>query len=714
MPSVHNWRAPSSTAVIEDSALDVGSSEAVVGDGQNASIDSVAPSTAHRVASSLAALGLLGPAFAIWSGIIDLPWAGVVAVVSSLGAMVLLAGAASCRRRRTLVRIDVALLVLALAALGAWSAVQLRTYPTYGTDEAAYVQYAAQLWLHGADPYKANLLRALNIFGVPIQYATYTLSGGISSALGYPAFAVVFTAPFVLMTHGVQSVIIADVIAMAIGMVTVFCVLPRQWRALAVVVVLDYPILFGYTVSGSLAIFLLPLLALAAWRWTEVGRGGRLRARGWVNSAAMGLAISVQQIAWFVGPFVVVGIFIARRREVGTRGALRVVTRYCAVAAAAFVAVNAPFILSGPVAFLRGIMVPLTQHAIPYGQGLIDLADFAGIGGGSLHLYTDGAMLGMIGLLVVFAWRFDVLWRAAFILPSLAMWFPSRSLAEYWMTLVAVWVVSIVAANPPLQGGNPARSGHRPPFWAVSFALLPALAVLGLAVASPSPLSLQILRVRTNGQMGKVWSADVRVVNHSDRSLVPHYAIDSVGQMTSFWQLVKGPARIPAHRSAEVTLDAPNVGSMPGIVTRFQMEAVTASPETVSVGSRYTAEPYTLQMASNYFAPQKLGEPLRIRVQLESQFGAAAHVAGVRVQLGQVVYAQDGLLGGTASIDGRPEGKSPVSSPTNGGGVATFTVTGRQASAEPDYFQAWIAPESNPRRPPSGYSQVVSVRFVRP
>jgi len=44
-------------------------------------------------------------------------------------------------------------------------------------------------------------------------------------------------------------------------------------------------------------------------------------------------------------------------------------------------AVNLPFILWAPGAWLSGTFSPVLQHAIPYGQGFIDAAMFFNLGG---------------------------------------------------------------------------------------------------------------------------------------------------------------------------------------------------------------------------------------------------------------------------------------------------------------------------------------------
>ena len=63
-------------------------------------------------------------------------------------------------------------------ALPPWAAQKLNGAAGYGTDEASFEQGAANLLVHGHDPYGANLLPTLAQFSTPTKYMTYTMTGG--------------------------------------------------------------------------------------------------------------------------------------------------------------------------------------------------------------------------------------------------------------------------------------------------------------------------------------------------------------------------------------------------------------------------------------------------------------------------------------------------------------------------------------------------------
>ena len=673
----------------------------------------------HRILSMLAAIGLFGAAFATWGAVVQIPIAGVASVVGFAAILIAVLVAAVCRTEQALQRLDILVLALAALLLAAWSVSQLYFSPAYGTDEAAFEQYAAQLLLHGHDPYIHSMLPALTEFRVPIQYATYTLSGTVSSVFSYPALSFLLAVPAIELTHGVQAIIAANVVFLAIEMVLLFALLPRRYRALATLVVVGLPILFGYTVAGINDTLLAPFLIFVAYRWTDVGRRGKLGPTGVANAICLGLAISIQQLAWFIAPFVVLGMWRMQRSTLGRRGTFLVVGRYLGLVAGTFLLINLPFILWHPKAWLEGVLTPLTQHAIPYGQGLVDLTVFFRFGGGNLSAYSYASFAIFAAFIFIYLLYFSSLWRATFVLPCVVLFFPTRSLAEYFTTLIAVWTISFANAGSgpgsTVRGDLAVRthrhSTARRRRWMASLGVgtfLPAAVFLVIAVATPAPLVLQIRSVVTNGQLQGVWQMTVQTRNRSGNTLVPHFAANYVGQMTSFWHVTAGPAQLRPGQTATYTLVAPNVGSMPGITEPFVLQAVTAAPETISSTALYTPQFSDCYITPSYVNKvELLGRTVILQVELRSPYGAEIRRSGVRVALGQLIYAQDALIPAEATINGAPEGQSPVLAVTDSDGLATFRVRDAYVQGgNPVYFQAYVDPSAGY---PYGYSEIVSV-----
>jgi uncharacterized membrane protein len=667
----------------------------------------------------LAAIGLMGAAFATWSTAVQLPLTGLVAAVGFIVAMTIVAFALTTTSARRLAHLDIAVLGMATLILAGWAMSTLYFQPGYGTDEAAFTQLAAHLMVHGHDPYGANLLPALTQFRVPIQYATYTLNGHVVSTYGYPSLPILFTALFLPVTHGVQTAIVAEVVALLGGMTIMFLILPKSWRALAPLTVVGLPLLFGYSVSGVTAILMATLLIVVANRWSSTGVNGRLGTGGLLRAGCLGLAISTQQLAWFIVPFVIIGIYLARRNQLGSRSAAKLAGRFAAVALIVFFAVNAPFLIWSPSAWLQGILDPLTQNAIPYGQGLVDASLFFHRGGGDLSLYTFAGAVLYLCLLCAFVVRFDRLGRAAFVLPSIAFFLPTRSLAEYFMTLPAVWIVSLVTTKSvefrrarvhrqPAHGARNTRSLRKILPIALVGALAAVTATLAIgALAIPQPFRMKILNVETNGQLEGVWRVNVTLTNQSSHRLAPHFATNTVGQASTYWNVVKGPASLASHASAKYSLVAPNRGSMPGITTPFLLDAYTDNPNTISTSNLYTPEAYSTVLSPSY-VDQILhpGQATIIRAELRNPFGGQVAKAGVRVALGQIIYGQNSLIPSEAIINSAPVGQTPVTAKTNAQGIATFRLVDNEPQGQPVYFQSWVDPKGSF---PYGYSDIVSV-----
>lgn len=666
---------------------------------------------AHRLLSLLALLSLFGIAFSAWGAPVQVPVTGVLVAIIYGAGLVLVVGVMSAQDSRTLGRLDLAVCGLALIALSGQALTNLYMNPGYGTDEAAFQQAAAVLLLHGHDPYGANLIGALSQYRVPIQYATSLLNGRTVSTFGYPSLPILVAALAVLITGGTQAVPVSDVVLLMFTTVAVFFMLPVNRRPVAILTCVGLPILFGFAASGVNAIICMALLSVAAYKWSSVGATGRLTRSNLLSAIALGLAVATQQIAWFIAPFLIVSIFLLRSEELGNRQAAKLTARYCGWVAAAFLTVNVPFIAWSFKAWLSSVAAPVTQHAIPYGQGLIDLTLFFHIGGGDIKAYETSAALLYVALLALFVLNFRTLARACFALPLIPFFYSSRSLAEYFMTPIAVLVVSLITVSP--ESVSAVSPLHLPSILAgrrrlVSAALFaPAFVLLSLALASPGPLVITVTNMNTTGQLESVWKMSVRVHNRSSLSLQPHFATNSVGQASTFWNILSGPHALAPHATGNYVLYAPNVGSMPSITSALTLEAFTATPETFSSTSAVTPSPYAATLIPGYEnGIVAAGKGVTLTVQLRSPLGANVHKAGVRVALGQLIYAQSGLIFGQARINHTPEGQSPVYERTNQLGQAVFDITDSDPQRYPIEFQAWLQAINGY---PFGYSELVSV-----
>lgn len=605
-------------------------------------------------------------------------------------------------------QVDVAVLVAVVVALALWTYFQVYLAPDYGTDEIAFDQYAAQLALHGINPYLHSMADAFPLFHVSPNGYTFLLNGQPVTSLSYPALA--FEAYLPLLVFGIttQAAVWVDVAAWAIGAVVLYMVLPRKLAPLAAVVV-SLDVFTGYAVGGVTDFLFVPLLIGAAAGWDRFAwtRG----PAAWRGPILMGLAMAVKQTPWLIVPFVVAGIVLESRRLHGWVHGIRDGLRYAGIAVAAFLLPNLPYVVESPAAWLRGILTPVMAQTVPAGQGLISLSLSLSAGGGSLHDYTDAAIVVFVSILACYLTTYPVLKSATFIFPSLVLFFSSRSFGSYLVMLIPAAIVGAATIQRP-QFTACWRNWKWVAFGA---GMSCALAVIA-ALTSPSPLAMVIRSVHTTGQLATVDQLTVTVTNNSARRVRPAFTIEDGLSMTAFWRRVRGPAVLRAHQWANYTIQAPSYFAMPSIGSGFQVLAFTHAPPTVSRSEAYVASLWRVVLRpATINQPVPQGRVISVQAEIVNRLDEPVHVANVPVYLGQVIYSQGGTDFSQAVINNSAIGATPVQALTNPQGVATFAVRVPSnqvlTSHDPSYFEANLVKPSSGY--PYGYSPILAVRFSR-
>jgi uncharacterized membrane protein len=316
--------------------------------------------------------------------------------------------------RRRLRQIDLVVLVAAIAGLTLWSYFQVYSAPDYGTDEIAFDQYAAQLALHGINPYLHSMAAAFPLFHVSPNGYTFMLNGQPITTLSYPALAFEEYLPLLKLGIATQAAGWTDVAAWALGAAVLYAVLPRRLAPLAAVVV-SLDVFTGYAVGGVTDFLFIPLLIGAAAGWDRFAwtRG----PAAWRGPILMWLAMAVKQTPWLIVPFVVGGIVLESRRLQDWNQGLRDGLRYLGIAGLAFLIPNLPYLLNSPHAWLNGILTPITAPTVPASQGLIGLSLSPPLGGGSLSGYTAAALIVFVALLACYLTTYPALKPVAFPTP---------------------------------------------------------------------------------------------------------------------------------------------------------------------------------------------------------------------------------------------------------------------------------------------------------
>lgn len=667
---------------------------------------------------SVAGLTLIVWSLRLYGYVDTYPAISAVSVVLGLWGLGTVGAAWLPRRASVAVRraLAAATLLLAVVGLAIWSFLQVTVAPAYGTDEMAFDQYAARLLAHGANPYVHSMAAAFSMFHVSPDGYTFLLNGHPVTALSYPALSFLVYVPFLLLGWSTQLAVAVNVMAWVLGTVLAFVLLPRPLRPLAIVVG-SFSVYVGYAVGGVTDALFVPLLVGAVYQWDRFARTSGWRA--WRGPVLLGLAMAVKQTPWLVLPFLVMGIALDAATHHGRwASGVRTGSRYLAIALGTFLVVNLPFIAWSPHAWLTGVLTPITANAVPAGQGLVELSLFLGIGGGSLTAYTLALGIAFLALFATYVAFYPRLRAWAVLLPSVILFFSSRSFGSYLVTLLpAVLVAAFTVAHAPSGDGGWAdllprlsKRIRRVRTWVVGIGAAATLAAIALVLTSRPPLTVRITSVRTTGQLATVVRVGVSVTNRSSHAVRPTFSVESGGDLTAFWLRDRGPRRLAPGATARYTLLAPNFFAQPPITGGFQVVAFTQHPGTVSQSAAYTPTTWHVSLSPDAVSRVvPLDQPLVVHAQVLDRLDRPVDRSGVPIYLGQVIYDQQGLKFGQAIINGGQVGQTPVVAYTNAEGMATFTIRGTHASLDPVSFEANLV--NSGQFYPYGYSSILPVRF---
>jgi len=508
----------------------------------------------------------------------------VAGIISLCYAGILVAGvlALTTRTRRALTRVDAGVLVLAvvLVLCGYW-------LNHAGTDEGVLTAQAANQILHGHPVYGQPWPWLFDSSSVGI---TKTMAGGADYTYGYPPLTALLAAPVHAVVHSTAAATLVTTGALLAGAVLLWLLLPAPWRSAATAVCLGFGFLPGYAYSGYPAVLALVLLIPVVVRWPDTGAGGRLGLPGVLQALCLGAACATQQLAWFLTPFLLVGLYAVRRGDLGPRLALGVVARYTGTAALTWAAINAYFAAEDFSSWLHGLLLPITQKAILHGQGLMGISYYFTAGSRHLDYYSYGSLLLLFGLLAATLLFVRRLGPAITVLPWLSFYLATRSQDGYFLMMTPLWLAAAatVPASALASAWQP-RIPHltaRPARAVLAAGLLaPAVVCVTIAAASPPPLRMNVTAdiVERSGHRD-ITQLVARVVNTTGNRLTPHFA-SRLGQGASdWWTASGGPESLAPHASATYVVKPPGgVRRVPGgSHPRFFLIAVTGTPMTIT------------------------------------------------------------------------------------------------------------------------------------
>jgi hypothetical protein len=281
----------------------------------------------------------------------------------------------------------------------------------YHNDAIALDECAARLVLDGKDPYasldiftcyaplaigadRTTPLRRGAFADVPVYPtddqldATWALRERDGASVefvarpSYPALSFLALVPFVALGIDTNYVYLGCLLA---AMAIVVWRAPSGLRPFVLTGLLGASCLVAFTVGGSAdLLYALPLVV--AWIWRDHLAG----------AVALGIAVAVKQVAWFVAPFYLIAV--------AGRSGWRAAATHAAVSGALFAVVNAPFALWHPADWIAGLLTPVTLPMFPRGAGLVFLSTTGGLPLLSAYAYLAMEAVAMLVCLVI-AWR---------------------------------------------------------------------------------------------------------------------------------------------------------------------------------------------------------------------------------------------------------------------------------------------------------------------
>jgi hypothetical protein len=556
----------------------------------------VPPSPLHRALALLACISLFIGTRTAWTGALNAS-PTVLAVLSAcyLGILLTSVAALIVRSSRALAVVDVLILGIGCAlVVGALIA------DHKPNDEGTLVAQAARSMLAGGGVYGVAWPQVFAQQHIPI---TWMMGGGADYTFGYPPLDVLLTAPALAFVGFPAVASVVTTAAVLVGSLVLWRLLPIDWRSGATAVMLGFPFMPHYARLGYPAIIAMVWLIPVVVRWPSIGRGGRLRRSDLLRAVCLGAACATQQLAWFVAPFLIVGLYALRRGEASPRRALATVAPFVAIAAATFLAINLPFIVGNASAWASGVLLVLTQHAIPHGQGLIDVSFYLTDGSSELDFYSYATLLLTLGLLGLSAVWVRRLGPALTVIPWIVFYLSIRSQDGYFLLMTPLWFAAVATAPPSAFQGAwqphlrmPTLLGNLRPLGArrlrgapgrialAGLLLAPSLLCATVAVASDEPLELGIVSTSAHAahDVG-IWQITVDVVNNGAVALTPRFTISTGPSITPFWTATGGPDQLAPHQQATYLLTAADpAGYTPGPDRYLYLRAVTDRPMTVS------------------------------------------------------------------------------------------------------------------------------------
>jgi hypothetical protein len=325
----------------------------------------------------------------------------------------------------------------------------------YGSDDLYYNHYNALLVLQGQNPYTGQrLVDVVRYFGERAYTALrrgrfadprhYPSAAEMDAVLdgyltgprtpppeidprtthSYPAGAFLVNVPAVWA--GVPSIAVTQVVLFICLMAAIVVAAPAPWRLIVAVLLLATAD-GARQVTGS---------DFEIWPLAGVAAAWLLGERRWASALLLGAACAIKQTAWLAVPFYLVWVWREQgAAEAGRRGA---------VALAAFLAINLPWLVVSPREWLASLFLPVTLPLLPDGSGIIGLSLTGVLPLVPATIYSLLELAALVGALVWYWQAESRMPFAGLVLPTALLFFAWRSPERYFVLLPLAAVLAAV------------------------------------------------------------------------------------------------------------------------------------------------------------------------------------------------------------------------------------------------------------------------------
>jgi|GEM_PF-1743397 len=455
--------------------------------------------------------------------------------------------------------------------------VEYRT-PDIQTDGLALSLAAAQLAIHGHNPYAADLVWAYQAYHMPLNLGTPQINGTTVSTLPYPALAFLLYIPTQLAHVDARW---ASLAAMLVAIALAYQFAPKELRTLAPLVFLIDPNYVEYMVGAVQDVDYLAPLMLAAFLWTDLPV---------LAGVGLGIACAVKQEPWLDVPFFLIGVHVTGGPALRLKW-LRTLKAAAAIVAA-FAVPNAYYAATAPIEWARGALEPFTAKHVEYGIGLVTFAL-----NGSMHIphwQLSALSIGALAVCTYVGYRyFHTLRNALWLAPALALFLAPRSLENYLLYVVPVCMASWLGSLP-----ESASLKERVAAWSRGLRLTKAAAGLSAIVccialvscSGQSDIHARVQRVEDTGRIGLANKLAVIVTNSSAYPVSTTYLVAWSNYKQFLWRCATGCGAIGGHASQAVTIEAPDYGAAIPNGATAMVRVVNAHS-----GDEYTSDRFRVQ-----------------------------------------------------------------------------------------------------------------------